>query len=410
MPKLTTNDLPKFVFLILIGLLAIVEGFSQKLNPQEILENKDFLAEISFTVIRDKILIPVQIEGETFQFVLDTGGSLSISKAIQDKFQFKQTGSAKVIGINKLSKNVPYVRLPLVKIGDLRFKDYSGTVSDYSDFPYPCLNFDGIIGRDFLKGLVLQLDIAQQKMVLTDRPDRLSLDPADAIPLQLDRRTGLPYISVTLTPFGKENLVFDSGSDDLFSFKTSQVEKYSKQKRFKNHSFEVLYGVTSMGASGVIPAPSKSYRTPIREMQIGNHVITDFYSDISKKSRPRIGTRLLQYGLVTIDYGRQKFYFQAHQARQKGVEQVTSIGFIPRFLSGAYRVSAISPSSEAAQKGLKIGDEILQINQLDLRNPDQVDHCDLYLNGYKWEAFTTSTVVFKQGEEEKTITVKRIDY
>lgn len=410
MTNLTTNAWPKFFFLILIGLLAIVQGFSQKLNQQEILENKDFFAEIPFTVIRNKMLIPVQIEGETFQFILDTGGSLSISKAIQDKFQFKQTGSAKVIGINKLSKNVPYVKMPLVKIGDLRFKNYSGTVSDYSGFPYPCLNFDGIIGRDFLKGLVMQLDMNQQQMVLTDRPDRLSLDPADAIPLQLDRRTGLPYITVTLTPFGKESLVFDSGSDDLFSFKTSKVEKYSKRKKFKNHSFEVLYGVTSMGASGVIPAPSKSYRTPISAMQIGNHVITDFHSDISKKSRPRIGTRLLQYGLVTIDYKQQKFYFQAHQPQQKVVEKVTSIGFIPRFLAGAYRVSAISPSSEAAEKGLKIGTEILQINELDLRNTDRVDHCDLYLNGYRWESPTTSTITFKQGEEEKTITLKRIDY
>lgn len=410
MPNLLTNSLSKAVFFSLIGLLAIVKGFAQQSSPQEVLENKDFLAEISFTVIRDKILIPVQIEGETFQFILDTGGSLSISKAIQDKFQFKQTGSAKVIGINKLSKNVPYVKVPLVKIGDLRFINYSGTISDYSAFPYPCLNFDGIIGRDFLKGLIMQLDLDQQKMILTDHPNRLRLDPADAIPLKLDRRTGLPYITVTLSPFGKESLVFDSGSDDLFSFKTSKVENYSKQKKFKKHSFEVLYGVTSMGASGVVPAPSKSYRTPISKMQIGNHIITDFYSDISKKSRSRIGVGLLKYGLVTLDYGRRQFYFEAYQARQEVAEKVSSIGFIPRYLSGAYRVTAISSSSEAAQMGLKIGDEILQINELDLRNPDHVDHCDLYLNGYRWEGPVTSTVVFKQGEEEKTITIQRRDY
>lgn len=407
---LTARYLSKCVWFILIGTLYGHGGFAQKSNQHEILENKDFLAEISFTVIRDKILIPIQIQGDTFQFILDTGGSLSISKAIQDKFQFKQTGQAKVIGINKLSKSVPYVKIPLVKIGDLRFKNYSGTVSDYSIFPYHCLSFGGIIGRDFLKGLVMQLDLDQQKMILTDRPNRLRLDPADAIPLKLDRRTGLPYITVTLAPFGKESLVFDSGSDDLFSFKTSKVEKYSRQEKFKKHSFEALYGVTSMGASGVIPAPSKSYRTPIPKMQIGNYIITDFYSDISKKSRSRIGVGLLKYGLVTIDYGRQKFYFQAHQPRQEVAEKVSSIGFIPRYLSGAYRVTAISSSSEAAQKGLKIGDEILQINELDLRNPDHVDHCDLYLNGYRWEGPVTSTVVFKQGKKEKTITIQRRDY
>lgn len=407
---LTARYLFKCVWLILIGTLYGHGGFSQKSNQQEILENKDFLTEVSFTMIRDKILIPVQIKGETFRFILDTGGSLSISKAIQDKFQFKQTGEAKVFGVNNLSKTIPYVKIPLVEIGDLRFKNYSGTVSDYSTFPYPCLGFDGIIGRDFLKGLVMQLDVAQQKVMLTDRANRLNLDPADAIPLKLDRKTGLPYITIKLKPFGEESLVFDSGSDDLFSFKTKTIEKYSKHKKFKGYAFETLFGVTSMGSSGVIPAPSKSYRTPIPEMQIGNHLITDFYSDISKKSRSRIGTGLLKYGLVTIDYRQKKFYFEAHQARQEVAEKVSSIGFIPRYLSGAYRVTAISPSSEAAQMGLKIGDEVLQINELDLRNPDRVDHCDLYLNGYRWEEPTTSTIIFKQGGEEKTITVKRVDH
>ena len=113
---------------------------------------------------------------------------------------------------------------------------------------------------------------------------------------------------------------------------------------------------------------------------------------------------------MTIDYGQKKFYFEAHQARQEVAEKVSSIGFIPRYLSGAYRVTAISPSSEAAEMGLKIGDEVLQINELDLRILDRVDHCDLYLNGYRWEEPATSTIIFKQGGEEKTITVKRVDY
>ena len=65
---LTARYLFKCVWLILIGTLYGHGGFSQKSNQQEILENKDFLTEVSFTMIRDKILIPVQIKGETFRF------------------------------------------------------------------------------------------------------------------------------------------------------------------------------------------------------------------------------------------------------------------------------------------------------------------------------------------------------
>ena len=360
------------LFLLLVFLPLTIQGQKKELGT---LQQQNFLEEIHFEWRRDKIFIPVKIGDETYQFILDTGGGLSISERIQDKFSFEQIAVAQVIGINKLSKRVPYVKVPKVRLGNLEFKNYNATVSDYARYPYDCLQVDGIIGRDFLKGLILKLDLAQQLMTLSDAPALLPAPKLEGVPLKIDRKTSLPYIRVDVQPFGKQWVVFDSGSDDLFSFKTKIIDKYREQAKFEDHPLLTFFGVTALGSSGVIPKPMAAYTTFVESITIGQTTLNKFYADISKRSRSRVGTGLLRYGSVMVDYQAKQFYFIPTTSNQKATGMKGSIGFFPRYTEKGYIVSALQPQSKAAKAGLQLGDRILQLNEMNLRNMEEVDHC-----------------------------------
>ena len=393
------------LFLLLVFLPLTTQGQKKALGT---LQQQDFLEEVQFEWRRDKIFIPVQIGDETYQFILDTGGSLSISERIQDKFNFEQVAVAQVIGINKLSKRVPYVKVSKVRLGNLEFKNYNATVSDYARYPYDCMQADGIIGRDFLKGLILKLDLEQQLMTLSDTPALLPAPKLEGIPLKIDRKTSLPYIKVDVQPFGKQWVVFDSGSDDLFSFKTKTINKYREQEKFEDHPLLTFFGVTSLGSSGVIPKPMAAYTTFVEKLTIGQTTLNKFYADISKRSRSRVGTGLLRYGSVMVDYQAKQFYFIPTSNHQEATGMKGSIGFFPRYTENGYIVSALQPQSKAEKEGLQLGDRILQLNEINLRNMEEVDHCELYLNGYGWENRKESRVTFLKDGKEKMIVIPQI--
>ncbi|NET34238.1 MAG: clan AA aspartic protease, partial [Cyanothece sp. SIO1E1] len=288
------------VTFLLIGFLLLTQRiYCQK---SATLAQQDFLEEIEFEWVRGLIFIPVQIEGKKYRFILDTGGSLSISTAIQEQFSFEQVAVAKVVGINRLSKRVPYVKVPSVRLGSLEFSNYNAIVSDYSRYPFTCLAADGIIGRDFLKDLILELNLPEKKIKLSDNPEKLSPPKKGEIPVKIQRKTSLPYLKVNVEPFGKEWVIFDSGSDDLFSFKTKTIEQLRQKSKFKQQPVETYFGVTSLGSSGVIPKPMAAYTTYIEKLQLGDAVLEGFYADLSKRSRSRVGTGLMKYGIITVDY------------------------------------------------------------------------------------------------------------
>lgn len=399
----------KAIFL-LIGLLMLTQSIYCQQSGT--LEQHDFLEEIEFEWIRGLIFIPVEIEGKSYRFILDTGGVLAISTAIQEQSSFEQVAEVNVVGINRLSKSVPYVKVPSVRLGNLEFSNYNAIVSDYSKYPFTCLAADGIIGRDFLKGLILELNLPEKKIKLSDSPLKLNPPSEREIPVKIQRKTSLPYLQVKVEPFGKEWVVFDSGSDDLFSFKTKTIEKLRQKSKFRNHPTETYFGVTSLGSSGIIPKPMAAYTAYIEKLRLGNAVMEGFYADLSKRSRSRVGTGLMKYGIITVDYQQKKFYFQPTESIQKATAMKGSMGFSSRYEDGAYIVSALQVGSEAERKGLKLGDRILQLNQFNFRdkNENVARHCQLYLNGYGWEESETASLTFLSGGKEKTITVETVKY
>ncbi len=109
-----------------------------------------------------------------------------------------------------------------------------------------------------------------------------------------------------------------------------------------------------------------------------------------------------------VDYQAKQFYFIPASDNQKATGMKGSIGFFPRYTENGYIVSALQPQSKVEKEGLQLGDRILQLNEIDLRNMEEVDHCRLYLKGYGWEDRKETKVTFLRDGQEKLIVIPQI--
>lgn len=377
-----------FIVLIAVSLKSIGQE-SSRYNDS---------GNLPLELIKEKIIIPVNINGNTYRFLVDTGGILEISESLQKAFNFKQTESTTIVGINRKEIEIKTVNVPEIKLGNWTFRNKKAIVSDlHSKYPYSCFELDGMIGRDFFDNTILQFDNATKTFRLTENSNAIKLNKDHRTRLKISKR-GLPVVKLKIN--GKnEQIEFDSGSGDFYSPKTSDVEKITK-KNFKN---EVLsfYGEFSFGITMDNINLSNRYMEKIEQFQIANTTFNDFYSQFSKVSAPRIGAGILKYGKVTIDFKNDWFYYEPY-AEIQSFEPFKTFGFDIKIENGTYVIKYILKDSEAERQGLRPKNKILMIDDFSTVNVSE--DCSGYLNGYDFEKKEKIRIKYLNDQgKEKTI-------
>tara|TARA_R110002124_G_scaffold5301_1_gene33032 strand:+ start:44916 stop:46091 length:1176 start_codon:yes stop_codon:yes gene_type:complete len=381
-------------FTIVIFLLLVITKSPNNDDSHTIKDTN----ELPFELIKEKVIVPVEINGKSYKFLLDTGGIFEISQGLQNEFNFDKTSTTTIIDINRNEIELNTVVVPEIKLGNWTFSNRKAIVSDLPHkYPYSCFDLDGMIGRDFFDDVILQFDHASGTFRMTDDIKALSFDKANRTKLKFSKR-GLPEFKVTID--GKSEFIeFDSGSGDLYSPKTEEVEK--RQVRNGNTKLLEFEGQFSFGVTMDDIKNSTRYMEKIERLEIANTTFNNFYSQFSKASAPRIGAAILKYGKLTLDYKSGWFYFSPYSKSPKMVRYET-FGFDIAIIDGNYVVKYVLVDSEAEKLGLRPGSKILMINNFSTkeRNFD----CEGYLNGYSFNDKPTIEIMFLDiSEEEKTI-------
>lgn len=384
------NSVSLFIFLLFGFALSAQHSYKGRLIDTAYVEI------IPYRFVEGKILIPVQIEEHTYWFILDTGGELIVSPRIREAHQLKKSGHARVRGVNNTRQKLPKVQFPDIRIGNLTFSKYEGIVSDFFDrYPASCIGADGIIGRDFLKNTCIQFDHPNRRIVLTDQPDKLALEGHTVSTITFSS-SGSPQIPVSVNKQAPEMVLFDSGSDDLFSFQCAVAEQFPAHKW-------VWKGSTSYGINMQPAKYERQYMVELDSVNIAGAVFRQCRTDVSKESRSRVGTRILHYGLVTIDFIQQRYYFKAFPD-SVFAQDVRSFGLALEIRDQGYTVRAVLDGSEADQAGIVPGMVIRSVDGYTPGN-DREEHCVQYRNGHPWKDKEAIEVIFldQKGKEQKTI-------
>jgi len=261
----------KRVFVLLSILFCIsANGYSQGgfTLPQDLEKDK-----ISFRLINNLVVIPVDVNGTTLTFLLDTGVKSTIMFSVSevDSLQLNNATSVKLRGMGE-GGSIPALRSKnnVLKIGDAVDDDHtlyvifdkSLNLSTRMGIP-----IHGIVGYEFFKNLVVKTNYTSKKLTFYN-PNTYQAEKCnkcELFDLIFQNKKAYIDIDVVASGFSKEvTLLIDSGSSDaIWIFDDKDFIDTALKKSFDDFLGQGLSG-------GIYGKRSKLSKIKLKSFELKN--------------------------------------------------------------------------------------------------------------------------------------------
>jgi hypothetical protein len=327
---------------------------------------------IPFKLVTRHIVVAVRINNSRpLSFVFDTGdkaGIVDIGRA--KELGLDLHGQLRIGGAGGDTLLGAYVRGATWKLQG--FEDFSQPIA--LAIPLGRLaarfghDFDGIIGSDFIKQFVIEVDYQAGVLKLYPKEGFVYAGNGESIPIQFNGQ-GHPLIEAEVTPRGgqpiKGRFVLDLGSSGALALHSPLVKEH-RLLESNNHTIRAI-GVG--GAGGDVVARMGR----VSELKIGKFKITAPTALFSQDKggafangslAGNIGQRIASKFKVFLDYEHQRIILEAASTFQDPFDQAQS--GMALTTEGAdfsiLRVLDVLEDSPASEAGLLKDDQILRVN------------------------------------------------
>ena len=392
-----------FAFLLLFICLSHF-SFSQ---DKFVVQNKKQSDKIRFKLINNLVVIPVNINGVTLSFLLDTGVSkpiifnfLNVSDTLQIKnaktIYLRGLGGGESVEALKSTNNV-------FRIGDaikLNQDLYAVFNSNLNFAPRLGIPIHGIIGLDLFKDLIVEINYSTGYLKLT-APEKYKYKECRRCErLNLEFYNGKPYINAEVklnqNVIPVKLLIDSGGSDALWLFEDDSLNIKSGDKFFNDFLGHGLNGSVYGKRSKIESFQLNSFVLKHANVAYPN-IENVFFAKQIKNRNGSIGGNILKRFNIIFDYRRalitltknnrfkENFSYNksgielAHdglrilrQIKKSNIKENSSTqssnnGIILEnqykiSLKPAFAIVELREGSPAEQAGLQIGDVLLSIN------------------------------------------------
>ncbi len=325
---------------------------------------KEFFEEISFELEHEKIVIPISIAGKSYRFLLDTGAPNVVSKSLANILYSSDKKELDVYDSNNLNKKMEMIPLPEMKLGSLLFKDGAAIVADLDNhFFLKCYKLDGFVGSNFFKNAVLQVDYKAQKIRISNTIKSFS-PQSKGKSMKLIGPQIAPYITLKheneIGYTASEQVLLDTGMDGLYDMSNRVYNTF--QKGGIVQTLSESNGISGMGLFEKIE-PTAHRLIKLHKIQLNNTSFIGLVTETMDDDNSRIGLNAFQYGKVTLDFDKKKWYYEASNVIE--VSQKKSI-ISQTFIDQKFVVGNIW--DDAYKSKLQFGNRILRIDKFYLEN------------------------------------------
>ncbi len=327
---------------------------------------------IPFELVTRHILIRVRINNSApLWFIFDTG----------DKVAIVDLGRAKSLGLNLRGEtNVGGAGAGTLKGSYVR--DASLNVVGVEGNPQPVVlaipldglqprfghDIDGIIGADFIKQFVVEVDYPARVLRLHDKDKFVYSGSGEIIPLTFING-GHPIIDAEITVTGrsaiKGRFVIDIGSGGSLALNRPFVEK----ENLPGPSQKTLRAMGGGGVGGKVTGRTgRVAELRIGKLQIDNP-LTLFSEDksgvfASSELQGNIGAMILSKFRVLLDYGHNRIILEPNASFKDQIGPASS--GLRLIAEGSdyrrFRVEELLEDSPATEAGLQVGDLVLAVD------------------------------------------------
>ena len=378
--KLLNNGNMKvgFIFGLLLFLLVV------PLSAQQV------KSVIPYRMVGGKMIVDMSVNGQVRSFIFDTGGQMALTGELCNELNIPVVDSVKITDVNGKEVGLPRVVVSslLTLDGQINFSGVPA-MKLATPSPFECFHADGLIGSDLLKDLIVEIDSKAKTITVTSAEMASNVSLRKMLPF-----SGKGFMPIITLQAGAGNsliALFDTGCPSFLSLKDTDYENLRSGRAFQVMSEGV--GGGSIGVGGMTES-ELSYRVEFPLLSVGPTKFKQVTAETSTPPYTLLGVKLLEYGKVTIDYPRRRWYFEAYEQEFDLAGKYYNVNL--QVKDGDLVVATVW----SAMKGVvEVGDKVLKING---KPVGKYDFCESIISGIpelKAKKKTKLTIQTKQGEK-----------
>lgn len=341
--------------LLLLIILTSINSFSQKgIFKKGTITPTTYNESLKYLFKDHAIILDVEINKKVYKFLLDTGAPTVISSKIEGDFPFLKEESITDAMTN--SQNVKYVSIPLLKIGNLNFHNFTAMQEHLT--PFDTMGIDGIIGANIISKSAWDFDLENNKIIISNKLDKKIVKNGFNKIKTKKTYSGTPTLNLSyFNALNEKGIFFDTGYAGLFYLSHNKYIEFKKLGLIANE----IEGEGHLSTNAFGVDEGKTYKFPI-DLSIDDIKIPTFISAIDNDTESNLGCKWLIY-YRTILY-KNYLYFKGNSEKSIS-EDFSSIGISTEIITNSIVVNFIWNNSKAHKLGIKNGDTILSVNNKD---------------------------------------------
>jgi hypothetical protein len=344
---------PILLFLIAFGLSIQMHAQYREYIISRSLESQQYDIRLPFSWENGKLVVHVEIEGDSLRFIFDTGALCVMKASLAEKYDLKEFRQGSLTDANNAKKKSSLVHIPQMKVDGVDIDTIPAVILSDDNFLFNCLEVDGILGSNVLIGSEVDINYERKE---------ISIKPSSG-----DTLGGRMTVSSQNTPYfeldfgGKKAwFLFDSGAN-AFGDISPKTRRKLKRQLNKVYEAEGISGFSALGHD----KPEKIDYYHSASLQAGPGA--SFTGVFAVDHENRLGTKMLEQGNVKLDFKTKSWAFTPNG------QDTSSLAFpniIPLRIDGALIVGKKSASLDK----VSVGDRIVKIAGIKL---EEYTNCKL---------------------------------
>ena len=353
---------------------------------------KEYFETIPFNFESGLPIIEAEIQGEKYHFLFDTGAPNVLSKELAEKIEYEVKTRNKINDSQGNSNVQESVLIDAIKIGDIEFLKMGAIIIDYNKvFEMTCFKFDGIIGANLMSKAAWAIDYETSEISFTEKVENFAVPDSafhlDFVP-KVNQRT--PTINVKLNDKVIERVTFDTGATGHLELRGKAYGDLAK------HETATLKGATSTGVYGRNSAKTETTFAVIDSLKIGGLEFQDQIVEFENSGAMIIGNKFFKNFKIILDWNKNDIFLIENSKYE--FSTLEGFGFSPKFSENRFVVSSVFDGSLASEFGIKINDQITQINGIDYTMVSEEAGCKMLIEK-PFKDLDTLNISILRGEE-----------
>lgn len=349
-----------------------------------------------------KLFVRAEVNGQTREFIFDTGSPTMISRRLADELGLEAVGQNTGTDANGARVTMDVAVVDTVRLGDVTFTHVPVLIFDFDQLgPGACLFDGGVLGSELFPGSAWRIDTEAEILSIAASAEELG-GAAPSVRAQL-YDFGYPHAPIVDYRVGEisDKALFDTGSAEVVTLFADVAASPSVRAGIPSGSVSRGRGSegTSAGGAGEI---TDLVRFDLPGFEIDGQSLGTVRATTRGVPPSLIGAGVLHTGIVTLDYPGQAFLLEPRDAPEAVKPEA---GYSIGFSGEGAEVMQLFEGSPAARAGLQLGDEVLRVDGREIGSSADPDCETARWLAERFEPSAAQEVEVRRAGETRTIRI-----